>query len=198
MTRKLFAYSAVVLVFLLVSRWEQRPIEHPPGVLVAELPLQVDLPASDFRMDEFALTRMAGFEIRARVLSRKNYYLGRESDLSPLDLALGWGVMSDEAILARIDISQGARWYKTRYQYPAPVSDSQIILNSSNMHMIPANRRVKKALKKLRQGEVVRLRGYLVNVDHDSGWFWRTSLRRDDTGAGACEIVYVESVVVES
>ena len=38
------------------------------------------------------------------------------------------------------------------------------------------------------------MNGYLVDVDHESGWRWRTSMSRTDTGAGACEIVYVESV----
>ena len=46
----------------------------------------------------------------------------------------------------------------------------------------------------LREGDVIVLQGYLVDVDHESGWMWRTSMSRTDTGAGACEIVYVESI----
>jgi hypothetical protein len=63
--------------------------------------------------------------------------------------------------------------------------------------MVPANKKVKKTLKGLREGDLVTLRGYLVDVDHETGWFWRTSMSREDTGAGACEIVYVESVSVQ-
>ena len=148
-------------------------------------------------LDEYLVTPRARFDLRARVLSTEPYYLRRESDLSPIDLALGWGVMSNQAVLDRIEISQSSRWYRTLYEYPAPISDRQIINNSSNMHMIPASHRVGKQLRKLRSGNVVHLRGQLVDVDHDSGWYWRTSMSREDTGAGACELFYVESVVVE-
>ena len=39
---------------------------------------------------------------------------------------------------------------------------------------------------------------YLVDVDHGSGWHWRSSMSRNDTGDGACELVYVESMSVEA
>ena len=65
------------------------------------------------------------------------------------------------------------------------------------MHMIPATRTIGRKLKSLRVGDIIKLDGLLVDVDHDSGWFWRTSMSRMDTGAGACEIVFVESLSVE-
>ena len=197
MTRRIFILSAVAFAFLLARQWETRAIEHPPGMIVPEAPFQGSVEASTFAIEDYQLTRKAAFDLRARVLSTEPYYFRRESDLSPVDLALGWGVMSDQAVLDRIDITQGSRWYKTRYEFPAPISDQQIIRNSSNMHMIPASSRIRKSLKKLRRGEIVRLHGFLVDVDHDSGWYWRTSMTRNDTGAGACEIFYVEAVEVE-
>ena len=197
MTRRLFILSAVAFAYLLARHWEERPISHAPGVLVPETPVQMNSQPSTFMMDEYQITRRAGFEIRARVLSTQNYYLHKESDLSPIDLALGWGMMSDQAALDRIKISQSSRWYRTRWDFPAPLSDQQVINNSSNMHMIPASKGIARSLKKLRSGDLVTLRGYLVDVDHDSGWRWRTSMSRTDTGSGACEIVYVESMVVE-
>lgn len=198
MTRRIFILSVVVLGYLIVRDWDTKPIVHPPGLLVIEKPIQVDMQPSLFMLDDYQLTRRASFEIRARVLSTEPYYLHRESDLSPLDLALGWGVMSDQAVLDRIDISQSGRWYRTRYELPPPVPEQQIISSSSNMHMIPARVDIDRSLKALRSGDVIILRGYLVDVDHDSGWFWRTSMSRTDTGNGACEIVYVESLIVET
>ncbi len=197
MTRRLFIISGIALAWLLAREWEGRAIVHPPGVLVPETPTQTATSAPPFTLDDYLVTPRARFDLRARVLSTEPYYLRRESDLSPIDLALGWGVMSDQAVLDRIEISQSSRWYRTRYEYPAPISDRQIINNSSNMHMIPASRRVEKQLKKLRSGNLVHLRGQLVDVDHDTGWYWRTSMSREDTGAGACELFYVESVMIE-
>jgi hypothetical protein len=197
MSRPLFIFCLAVLAYLSFERWAGRPIDHPPGVLVATPPIQEEVGGSVFGLDEYILTRRARFKIRARVLSSEPYYLRRESDLSPLDLALGWGVMSDQSVLDRIDITQGNRWYFTKYEYPAPLPDEQIIANSSNMHMIPARKSIERRLKDVRPGHIVELEGYLVDVDHASGWYWRTSLSRTDTGNGACEIVYVESLTVE-
>lgn len=190
--------SVIALCYLYIQNRGMKPLMHPPGILVSEAPMQVNLEPSGFKLDEYLLTRKARFEIRARVLSIEPYYLRMDGDLSPLDLALGWGPMSDQAVLDRIEISQSSRWYRTRYEYPAPLPDAQIISNSSNMHMIPASRDIKRDLKKLRKGDVIRLKGYLVDVNHDSGWFWHTSMTRTDTGNGACEIVFVESLEVET
>jgi len=64
--------------------------------------------------------------------------------------------------------------------------------------MIPAGSAVERSLMNVREGDVIVLKGYLVDVDHDSGWRWRTSMSRTDTGTGACEIVYVESISIET
>jgi hypothetical protein len=196
--RKSLLFMLFVLLVLAVRQWENRPITHPPGVLVPELPRQEALAgAGPLRVDAFTLTPRANFRIRARVLSREDYHLGDEADLSPVDLALGWGVMSDQDVLDRIDISQGGRWYFTRYEYPAPISDAQIIRNSGNVHIVPANDWVRDRLDDVRVGDLVQARGYLVDVDRDDGFYWRTSLRRDDTGGGSCEIFYVEQIHIE-
>ncbi len=198
MTGKIFIFCVIALGFLIIRDWDRKPVEHLPGILVAEKPLQVDLQPSLFMLNDYQLTRKASFEIRARVLSKEPYYLNRTADLAPIDLALGWGAMSDSAVLDQIDISQSARWYRTRYELPPPIPDQQIIASSSNMHMIPARKGIERSLKKLREGDIVLIRGYLVDVDHDSGWYWRSSMSRTDTGDGACELVFVEYLSVEN
>ena len=187
-----------VLVSVLVWKWEGRAIVHPPGLLVPDMPRQSD-PADPrpFTVDGYRLTPRADFRIRARVLSRENYYLGDEARLSPVDLALGWGSMSDQAVLDRIDVSQAGRWYFTRYDLPGPLTDRQIIRSSGNMHMIPANEWVRDRLGDVRSGDLIRARGFLVDVERDDGFRWRTSRTRDDTGSGSCEIFYLEQLYIE-
>lgn len=195
---KLLFVLALMLAYLAAEEWSQRPVEHAPGILAPGIPLQAEAGGSVFGKDDYILTRRARFDITARVLGSERYRLGREARLSPVDLALGWGVMSDSALLNHLKISQSGRWYHWRYENALPVAEAQVSASSSNMHMIPATRRVGRALKKLRVGDIVTLEGYLVDVDHPSGWHWRTSLSRDDTGAGACEIVYVEFISVDT
>ncbi|HKJ16922.1 MAG TPA: hypothetical protein VJ984_06230 [Xanthomonadales bacterium] len=193
--RRLLIFLLIIAGFVGWNQWQYRPVKHEPGVLVPIKPVQRNLeqPAA-FLFDGFTMTPRAEFDIQARILGRETYSWGDESDLSPIDLALGWGKMSDQAVLDQMSIRQGGRWYFTRYSLPPPIPENEIVRNSANMHMIPADPAIEKALKKLRPGEVIRIKGYLVDVDHDSGWKWRTSLTRTDTGQGACEIVFVEDV----
>jgi len=197
MVKKLFVISVIILLYLGLRDGQKAPISHPPGILASGAPIQVDVQASSFKLEDYQITKKARFEINARVLSTENYYLSRESDLSPIDLALGWGVMSDSGLLNMLSISQSGRWYRWRYEDSIPVSDQQVTFSSANMHMVPATSVVERSLKQLREGDVITLEGFLIDVDHDSGWKWRTSMTRSDTGGGACEIVYVEAIVVQ-
>jgi len=169
------------------------------GVIVRSAPVQKDLSSQDrFQMERsgYQLTAVAAFEVEGLVLAAKRYRSGREADLSPVDLALGWGVMSAHDYLAQMKIWQSRRFYWWRYPSGTSVDNSTVIGNSSNMHMIPANDEIEAALKDVREGDVVRIAGHLVNARHADGWRWNTSTRRTDTGAGACEIILVASVGV--
>ena len=72
----------------------------------------------------------------------------------------------------------------------------EIETQSANMHMIPANEQIEKVLKSIVPGQIVKLSGDLVQVDASDGWHWKSSLTREDTGAGACEIIYVKAISV--
>ena len=145
---------------------------------------------------DYAIKALAEFDIEARVLSKELYGSGREADLSPVDLALGWGAMSDSEGLSALTISQRNRFYFYRWEDQPPRPPAEIASHSANMHMIPANAQIEKILKEVRPGQIVRLRGKLVAVSAMDGWRWQSSLTREDTGAGACELVRVESVDV--
>ncbi|GAA4998358.1 hypothetical protein FNZ56_12445 [Pseudoluteimonas lycopersici] len=168
----------------------------PPLVARGAPPLQSDVPASlaPFRLEDASLQPLAGFSVEARVLSRKDYGFGREAEFSPTDLALGWGRMGDDAVLDRLDIRQSSRWYRYRWRGDPPIPPREIIRSSANMHMIPADPTVAAALHAVRPGQRVRIDGWLVQVDASDGWHWRSSLTREDTGSGACEVVYVCSI----
>ena len=149
------------------------------------------------KKDEFDLSLTHRFSLDALVLSRKTYSVDEESDISPVDLALGWGPMSNPNPLKTIRISQSDRFYRFRYDHAPPIAHRAIETNSANMHMIPANDEVEKLLKSVRKGDVVSIQGYLTNVTRDDGWKWRSSTTRDDTGKGACELVYVENIRIK-
>ncbi len=197
--RKLLLVAAALLVLLgVIKHREHSAVQPGPGVLAATAPAQVDLEhGAHLQKDATTLATRAHFDITARVLSRKNYSRGDGADLVPIDLALGWGRMSDSAVLANIDISQSGRFYYWRAK-ELPIPRREIETSSANMHMIPADPGVKRQLERVRTGQVIHLEGFLVDATRPGGWHWNTSMTRNDTGAGACELVYVERVDVES
>lgn len=171
----------------------------PPRVARGDPPLQVGVPAGTTlpALDDARVTALAGFSVDAKVLSREDYRFGREAAVSPLDLALGWGRMSEDAVVSRLDIRQGGRWYRYRWRDQPPIPLADIIRSSANMHMIPADDAVAAALKRIERGQRVRIDGWLVEVEAKDGWRWRSSLTREDSGGGACELVYVCAVTTE-
>ncbi len=176
--------------------WSGRAVTQPPGVLAPEDPVQTKPEAAaawTYRNHTF--TSLAAFEIRARVLSAERYRFDRAAELSPVDLALGWGPMSDSRVLEAFSIEQRDRWYFWRAAH-MPIPEAEVIDHSANMHMIPANEGIARRLKAARVGQVVDLKGQLVRADGKDGWHWVSSLSRTDTGDGSCEVIWVESARV--
>ena len=172
--------------------WPAGPVKTPPGVLAPDDPAQAACDPQTWDVDGYRVSALASFSMKARVLSTERYHFDRESDLAPQDVAFGWGQMSDRRVLDQMDIGQSGRWYHWSCE-EFPISRRNIETHSANMHLIPADSTVRHAILSLRIGQIVSLDGYLVRVDALKGdWHWVSSLTRDDTGDGACEVVYVQ------
>lgn len=190
-----------LFTFLLLSfgaAWWLWPNEvlHSPGVLIPEAPHQsrVDEGLKAWNFEDKRVTPLAEFSLRARILGAERYRFDPGAELAPMDLALGWGRMSDTAVLEQLKISQRGRFYRYRWRGRPPIPAQEIVRSSANMHLIPATPKVRKKMLKARKGQIVALKGKLVQVDRDDGWRWRSSLTRNDTGGGACELVWVEEI----
>ncbi|MCB1980250.1 MAG: hypothetical protein M9919_13535 [Burkholderiaceae bacterium] len=202
--KTVFKAGVVMLVafFAIESiRTSFSPQHASPAALATRAALQVpvqgptDKPAFAFK--GFQIQPLARFSIDAKVLSREDYYLGREAELAPMDLALGWKRMAEPAVYRQLDITQGRRWYFYRWRDAPPIPVQEIVESSANMHLIPANAAVEKTLNRAREGATVRLSGHLVQASDASGWRWTSSLSRTDSGANSCELVFVESAQVQ-
>lgn len=175
--------------------WSGRGIEHAPGVIVAADPEQHAISGTPprFQKRNYTVTALARFSLKARVLGVEHYSFDREADLVPVDLAFGWGPMSDSSVLSKISISQGGRFYNWRAS-EFPIPRREIEVKSANMHLIPATSAVERQIKRARVGNIAQLSGYLVEVRGPDGWRWVSSLTREDTGASACELIWVEQL----
>ncbi|MET0533770.1 MAG: hypothetical protein ABW171_06050 [Steroidobacter sp.] len=182
--------AMVVGVLFLVN---SGAIERAPGVLVAHEPLQKLVQRPAFQFGNYQLTPLAEFDVEARVLSVEKYRTDGGSRLSPIDFALGWGPMSDSAVLDHFRIKQGGRFFSI-YPDEQAIDLNTALRSASNMHLIPASGTLEDQLKRVRPGNIVRLRGKLVSALGPNNFTWTSSLTRADSGNGACELFYVESM----
>jgi hypothetical protein len=167
------------------------------GVILApSTPVQSDaIDADQFALDDATVTPLANFEFETRLISIK-WYHDRESRYSPVDLGVGWGRLSDSAVIDALEWSHSSRFLMFRWLSKPPLPAEEITRSMANIHVIPANARVLARIGKLKIGQRVKGRGKLVELRSDNGFQWRSSLTRTDSGAGACEILYLESIEV--
>lgn len=192
--KSLLSWAAVAAVIWWF--WPEPALRHDPGVRIDVFPVQRDMaPRVLPDRNGYSLMAVASYSVHARVLHTKRYWVDG-NDLVPYDVALGWGAMSDQKVLDGLKISQSNRFFFYRWQNQPPIPPEQITSQAANVHVISANSEVAKAVKKLRKGQFVSMKGYLVNARRGEDFYWPTSLRRDDTGNGACELFYVEAITV--
>lgn len=128
-----------------------------------------------------------------RILGRKDYQADQEAKFSPMDFAVSEGVLASKHYYPLIGVQQSNRYLAWSIPYlPVPAKTAKELV--SNIHIIPANPQIASLLTKVKQGDLVRLRGDLVEVVDDNGWKWKSSLSRDDVGDGACEILRVSAI----
>jgi hypothetical protein len=169
------------------ARWRGMPAAGEPVQTTAKLP-------AAFTHDGYTITPLARYAITAVVLGRERYRNDREAELCPLDLALGWGPMSIAKVINELSISQSGRWYEYRWPGEAPLDPGLIATHSANTHCLPEDAAIKSQLLAVKRHQVVSLEGYLVDISDANGYHWRSSLTRDDTGAHACEVLWVTAV----
>lgn len=168
----------------------------------AEEPTQITI--NDFspielfiKKNTYILSPVAEFRIKAMIASKKEYD-DFASDVIPLDYALLWGKLIDYDFDNYLEVWQSNRWYYYKYNNKTPYNINYIKSHSANFHLIPNSKEIADILKKGKKKEIILLEGYLVNVViKNTGRVinLNTSTSREDSGAGACEILLVTKVI---
>ena len=170
-------------------------IARPPGVLAPDDPIQDNV--ADVRTGSATATTSAPSRASrsTHALAASRYRRDREG-LAPVD-SRSAVIDVDTAVIDALSISQGARFYSYSWSNPPPILPGDIARHSANMHMIPGDETVRASLLEARPGNLVHLKGWLIEAKAADGWHWRSSLSRGDTGGGACEVVLVEALSLE-
>lgn len=190
-----------LLIFVLLCGgvyyyWTTRPVEHGPGVVAPETPTQQTTYSRDkISFKTFDLKPRASINLEARVLSIKNYYFDKYSDLSPTDVVFGWGPMSDERSLSSLMVRQSERSFYWEMANP-PIKQQKMWNHAANMHLIGSTQAIRDKISTLRQGQIVKITGVLVDAKSPEGWSMKTSLKRTDIGDNSSELVWIKSLSI--
>jgi hypothetical protein len=142
---------------------------------------------------KYTILPQAGYNMSAMVVSTRRYRRGYMSKLSPYDYATIWGKMPE--YLPYIKFDQIVRFCLFNTKHAELVDIPYVLTHMTNNHLIPATPNLRSALSKARKKDLVIIDGYLVNVvaldKKNNISNWNSSLSRQDTGNGACEIIYV-------
>lgn len=187
-----------ICIFSFFQFFSKREFKQSPGILVESAPEQKILPPEEKQIlfEKDVLQPLAKYTIKARILAKKRYYLDAQSKYAPWDFALGWKSMSDNNVLKNLKIRQSGRFYFIIWANSESVDRVKIFSESANTHIIPSTPKVQRLLKRARVGQIIKLKGLLVRIDMVSGAEWKSSLTRLDTGAGACELMYVQEAEI--
>jgi hypothetical protein len=163
--------------------------------LVDEPPITFEAKGHEVRLTPRATYRITGYAVDTSrtLLDEWDFAL-------PMDLALVWGPVADPAVLRKMKFHLSGRYVSWWYE-DGSLSPQVIQEHVANNHLVPASDEVAREMKRIRKGDLVTLRGKLVDVeildrDGKSKFRSRTSLSRSDVGSGACEQVWVDAIEV--
>ena len=171
------------------------------GTLIAIATLQITAQAStEYNIakgllpieSDQSITPLKDFKGDFRILGSKVYTDDEQAKFSPIDYAVSWGLFAHPAIASQISVTQYDRYLNWKMD-KVPVPAEQAMQMVSNMHIIPASPEIAEEIKKVKRGDLVRLKGELVEVK-DKDLVWTSSLTPTDTGDGACEVFRVSSI----
>ncbi|MCC6157625.1 MAG: hypothetical protein IT350_06190 [Deltaproteobacteria bacterium] len=146
-------------------------------------------------------TNVASYRIDAKICGTQKYSKGSgwQAQVAPIDVCLMWGDLAVQELRGKVEFEQDMRWTHFRTAPGSPFTPNYVMTHAANTHVIAASDNVRRAVARLREGQVVRLDGHLVDLHgtHDGREiFWKSSRARDDDGAGACEVFLVQGVRV--
>lgn len=208
---------AVFVVLLVVSYIYKSDFKSINNISSSVLSEPIQNPVEDqtpivFNKDNYhyILTPLYNYTLNGLVLHTQKYdswwSLDRTDKTFTKDVCLIWGnnisnkAYQDPALGIKQDFRFCLFSYSSRPRQT--ISNNEL----SNNHLIPSNQAVLSKILNIEGGDQVRIRGKLVNVQASAigatGNYeykmanWNTSVSRDDSGAGACEIIYVEAVEI--
>lgn len=161
-----------LIIFAAYISWISIPVVHGYGELVTTPPeINRATIQEPFIYDSYTLEPVQVFQGKVRVLDKKRYYFDSKSEIASVDIVAGWQTMSDEFVLDDLYFDQTKRSAFVRYTN-LPVSRKVIEAQTAHWHLIPSNTMIKRKIYQIREGHILHLEGWIVNVESINGSMW--------------------------
>ena len=164
---------------------------------------------------DIKITKLASYDITGKVEGIKDYssnlfsnFLNFESAkmadyISPRDLAVSWGEIALKKNSGFIEADQYCLnqdrvvYYKYTNDLIKEYGEEYILSHISNNHVVTLNKDLERELLKIKVTDIVRIKGYLIDVSCSNGYRWGpSSMTREDKGLHSCEILLAEDIVI--
>ena len=201
----IFFLVGIILIFGIskVISLSGREYEYIDSYLKIKEPIQMEYSGVENKKINGVNVRIDlnySYDISGYVLASIKYMPTKKDNiLSPIDVGIAWDDLVDKENLKHLKwMETGTRYlyWKTKdtewYQNYGDFSNKY-----SNNHLIAKDSKIESLIKKIKKGDYIRLKGYLVNVFWDDGkeqFTWESSTTRYDTGMGACDVLYVTEI----
>lgn len=163
------------LIGLSVVAWSEIPIKRSPGITAESGPelSRVDN-QTDILFDGNTFSPFKKVTATVRVVEKDRYYFDGMSQFSPYDVLVSWGQVSDQKNLDYLRFQLKDRSFdfkKTRLPLPVDTINKQIKL----WHFVSSSEDIESTLFGLREGHIITISGYLVDVTTKEGLVWKSA-----------------------
>jgi hypothetical protein len=207
----LVRYAMIASLLLAAVAWWMKDTLPPAAGLSAELleaPKQVKVSrkpvATRVNGIDYSIQPRYSYELNALVVSLHHSdtwwdYVHRQwnDHINLMDLCVVWGENVRNGAYRRISFSND-QWTCSFGASSSEAWSAFDMYEASNNHMVTDDPAIARALRDLRIGDQIRVRGYLVDYtvykDGKPAGTRVSSEVRTDTGNGACEVLYVETL----
>lgn len=214
--KKVWRWAMITVLILLALSFYQKDrfkniTDIRPEVLTAPLQSSTSQNTMTLIRDGYSyeIVPLYEYSMSGLVLSAQNYKTwynrSRVAHTVVRDVCLIWGdtVWKKWYQNKTLSIKQDYRFCLYQYRTDGITFNGNEL---SNSHLIPRDAEVERQINAIKNGDQVVIKWKLVNVTGtliDKGnkyegntTVWQSSTTRDDTGAWACEVIYVESVKI--
>jgi hypothetical protein len=192
----------ISLILLLTSCWQRNDFPDDMAIMPAlmEVPEQHAASEEPFTVTNngtvYRIEPRYRYDLHGLVVSyahhNGNYSLHRlwNDHINVADVCVVWSENANPADLNNIEFWNGK--FTCNFQTGDAGTWERFRENRiSNNHLLTDDSRIRKAIKQVRIGDQIRVRGWLVNYSNNAGFSRSTSTTRDDKGNGACETIFL-------